>query len=378
MTIASNGRPPGGHEAAGSASPPPATSTSGERGDRERAAGDVRGAARPRATSSCWPATSPPTGSPSRRRSSRTPAGTWVSRARRARQPRLARQPRGRARRARWRRAGSCVLERSHRFLSLLRRGGRRRRARRASWAASPARTSRTSASRCCGASTRETTDEVEAVDAGLRGDRGLRPFRIVLLHYAPTTETLEGEPREIWAFLGTDRLAAPIARARPRPRPPRPRARRHVRGPHRRGAGLQRLGAGAGRGLLAVRAHRRPAGAVRGPLSRLERLDALTRRRVRCQPTADARWCSGGRGARGESHGRRGEPRATARGLDHPRDERVPPSGRKHDVDVACRATAGDGAQREVDERTGEQLRRQGRRPGPARRARGWRAGRR
>jgi Icc-related predicted phosphoesterase len=35
--------------------------------------------------------------------------------------------------------------------------------------------------------------------------------YRIVLLHYAPTTTTLEGEPRVIWAFLGTDRMAVPI-----------------------------------------------------------------------------------------------------------------------------------------------------------------------
>ena len=40
--------------------------------------------------------------------------------------------------------------------------------------------------------------------------------LRIVLLHYAPTTTTLEGEPRVIWAFLGTDRLAPPIAEHRP------------------------------------------------------------------------------------------------------------------------------------------------------------------
>jgi Icc-related predicted phosphoesterase len=52
--------------------------------------------------------------------------------------------------------------------------------------------------------------EEVEAVDAGLRAV-AMCPFRIVLLHYAPTTETLEGERRDIWAFLGTDRLAVPI-----------------------------------------------------------------------------------------------------------------------------------------------------------------------
>src|SRR4051794_3192352 len=55
-----------------------------------------------------------------------------------------------------------------------------------------------------------EGMEEVEGVDAGLRAV-AMCPFRIVLLHYAPTTETLEGERREIWSFLGTDRLAAPI-----------------------------------------------------------------------------------------------------------------------------------------------------------------------
>jgi Icc-related predicted phosphoesterase len=51
---------------------------------------------------------------------------------------------------------------------------------------------------------------EVEALDAGLRRI-ALCPFRIALLHYSPTTQTLEGERRDIWTFLGTDRLAAPI-----------------------------------------------------------------------------------------------------------------------------------------------------------------------
>src|SRR5215212_9369601 len=51
---------------------------------------------------------------------------------------------------------------------------------------------------------------EVEAVDAGLR-EIALCPFRIVLLHYSPAAETLEGERRDIWAFLGSDRLAVPI-----------------------------------------------------------------------------------------------------------------------------------------------------------------------
>jgi uncharacterized protein len=56
---------------------------------------------------------------------------------------------------------------------------------------------------------------EVAAVDAGLRAV-DMCPFRIVLLHYAPTAETLAGERREIWAFLGTDRLAAPILEHNP------------------------------------------------------------------------------------------------------------------------------------------------------------------
>ena len=60
-----------------------------------------------------------------------------------------------------------------------------------------------------------ETTAEVLAIERGLEAieDCGVR---IILLHYAPTTTTLEGEPRTIWAFLGTDRMAPPIATHRP------------------------------------------------------------------------------------------------------------------------------------------------------------------
>src|SRR3954452_21351870 len=57
--------------------------------------------------------------------------------------------------------------------------------------------------------------EEVEALDAGLRAI-AMCPFRIALLHYAPTTDTLEGERRDIWAFLGTDRLAVPLAEHAP------------------------------------------------------------------------------------------------------------------------------------------------------------------
>jgi Icc-related predicted phosphoesterase len=61
----------------------------------------------------------------------------------------------------------------------------------------------------------RDTTAEVEAIDSGLEEIAGC-DHRIVLLHYAPTTTTLEGEPRVIWAFLGTDRMAPPIGERRP------------------------------------------------------------------------------------------------------------------------------------------------------------------
>ena len=60
-----------------------------------------------------------------------------------------------------------------------------------------------------------ETTDEVHALSEGLR-EIALCPFRIALLHYAPVAETLVGEPREIWTFLGSDRLAAPLLEHRP------------------------------------------------------------------------------------------------------------------------------------------------------------------
>src|SRR5947199_1339299 len=60
-----------------------------------------------------------------------------------------------------------------------------------------------------------ETTAEVEALSAGLVAVAECRQ-RIVLLHYSPTPTTLEGEPRTIWAFLGSDRLAPPIAEHRP------------------------------------------------------------------------------------------------------------------------------------------------------------------
>jgi len=60
-----------------------------------------------------------------------------------------------------------------------------------------------------------ETSADVEALDRELAAIADC-DVRVVLLHYAPTPTTLEGEPRSIWAFLGSDRLAAPIAAHRP------------------------------------------------------------------------------------------------------------------------------------------------------------------
>jgi Icc-related predicted phosphoesterase len=60
-----------------------------------------------------------------------------------------------------------------------------------------------------------EVTHDVEALNHGLEAVAGTQ-VRIVLLHYAPTAETIMGEPPGIWAFLGSERLAAPIAAHRP------------------------------------------------------------------------------------------------------------------------------------------------------------------
>ena len=60
-----------------------------------------------------------------------------------------------------------------------------------------------------------ETARDVAALDEGLRAIAHC-PVRVVLLHYAPIAETLEGEPREIWAMLGTDRLAVPLVEHQP------------------------------------------------------------------------------------------------------------------------------------------------------------------
>ncbi len=60
-----------------------------------------------------------------------------------------------------------------------------------------------------------ETGEEVAAIERGLRAVAHC-PLRIVLLHYAPVVETLRGEPLGIQTFLGSSRLAAPIAASPP------------------------------------------------------------------------------------------------------------------------------------------------------------------
>ena len=55
-----------------------------------------------------------------------------------------------------------------------------------------------------------ETGRDVAALDRGLRAI-SMCPYRIVLLHYAPIADTLDGEPPGIWTYLGSERFAAPI-----------------------------------------------------------------------------------------------------------------------------------------------------------------------
>ena len=60
-----------------------------------------------------------------------------------------------------------------------------------------------------------QTSREVEALEIGLEAIAGCER-RLVLLHYAPTVDTIVGEPEGIWAFLGSGRLAGPIGAHRP------------------------------------------------------------------------------------------------------------------------------------------------------------------
>lgn len=55
------------------------------------------------------------------------------------------------------------------------------------------------------------TLEEVQRLEFALR--RLATPVRVVLLHYAPITDTVVGEPEQIFPFLGNDRLVEPIDR---------------------------------------------------------------------------------------------------------------------------------------------------------------------
>jgi Icc-related predicted phosphoesterase len=59
-----------------------------------------------------------------------------------------------------------------------------------------------------------------EAIDEGLKLERGIHELgdgaAVVLLHYSPIRETLDGEPEQIYPFLGSSRLLEPIDTLRP------------------------------------------------------------------------------------------------------------------------------------------------------------------
>lgn len=56
-----------------------------------------------------------------------------------------------------------------------------------------------------------------EAINEALKLESALArlrtPHRIGVLHYAPIQQTVEGEPREIWPYLGSSRLEEPLTR---------------------------------------------------------------------------------------------------------------------------------------------------------------------
>jgi Icc-related predicted phosphoesterase len=60
-----------------------------------------------------------------------------------------------------------------------------------------------------------ETTEEARAIGRGLRKVSHCS-LRVVLLHYSPIVDTLDGEPPGIHVFLGSSRLANPIQEYRP------------------------------------------------------------------------------------------------------------------------------------------------------------------
>ena len=57
----------------------------------------------------------------------------------------------------------------------------------------------------------REAVDETLKLESALARLR--TPGRVVLLHYARVIDTVDGEPREIYPFLGSSRLEEPLNR---------------------------------------------------------------------------------------------------------------------------------------------------------------------
>jgi Icc-related predicted phosphoesterase len=85
-----------------------------------------------------------------------------------------------------------------------------------------------------------------EAVHETMKLESALARLRtrqkVALLHYAPIRETVEGEPLEIFPFLGCGRHEEPLLRYKVSAVFPRPRASRHLRGAaEQRGAVLER-----------------------------------------------------------------------------------------------------------------------------------------
>ena len=90
-----------------------------------------------------------------------------------------------------------------------------------------------------------------EAVDEALKLETALSRLRterqIALLHYSPIAGTVEGEPLEIYPYLGSSRLEEPLTRYPVDVRLPRPRPPRHAGGADDgRRPGLQRLAGAA------------------------------------------------------------------------------------------------------------------------------------
>jgi Icc-related predicted phosphoesterase len=56
-----------------------------------------------------------------------------------------------------------------------------------------------------------ETVEEALKLESALARLR--TPTRVAVLHYAPIAETVDGEPREIYPFLGSSRLEEPLLR---------------------------------------------------------------------------------------------------------------------------------------------------------------------